>query len=45
MLRALQLAGDCDLDVALVSYGRPSPELRELVRWYDTSGGRSNGSS
>lgn len=35
MLRALQLAGDHDLDVAVVSYGRPSPGLQQLVRRYD----------
>lgn len=45
MLRALRLAGDCDLDIALVSYGRPSPELRELVRRYDEAGGRSRETS
>ncbi|MCJ2044480.1 hypothetical protein MKK58_08030 [Methylobacterium sp. J-078] len=32
MRRALQLAGEYDLDVAVVSYEQPSPGLRELVR-------------
>ncbi|WP_244472785.1 hypothetical protein [Methylobacterium sp. Leaf89] len=35
MLRALRLAGDHDLDVAVVSYGHPSSGLRDLVRRYD----------
>ena len=35
MLRALRLAGARDLDVTVVSYGRPSPGLCELVRRYD----------
>lgn len=39
MLRTLRLAGDHDLDVALVSCGPPVPELCELVRRYaDASG-------
>ena len=42
MLRALRLASDRDLDVAVVSYGRPSQELRELVRRYDDPSDRSN---
>ena len=32
MLRALQLAGGHDLDVAIVSYGRPAADLVRLVR-------------
>ncbi|KQQ15540.1 hypothetical protein ASF59_14525 [Methylobacterium sp. Leaf121] len=35
MLRALRLAGDQDLDVAIVSYGQSSSGLRNLVRRYD----------
>lgn len=35
MLRALRLAGDQDLDVAIVSYGQSSSSLRNLVRRYD----------
>ena len=31
MLRALRLAGDRDLDVAIVSFGAPSPSMRALV--------------
>ncbi|GJE42183.1 hypothetical protein [Methylobacterium soli] len=45
MLRALRLASDCDLDVTVVSYGRPSPGLRELVRRYDDMGSRSGAST
>ncbi|WP_342148001.1 hypothetical protein [Methylorubrum sp. SB2] len=41
MLRALRLASDRDLEVAVVSYGRPSQELRELVRRYDEAADRS----
>ncbi|GJE59015.1 hypothetical protein [Methylobacterium trifolii] len=32
LLRALRLVGDQDLDVAIVSYGRPSPALTDFVR-------------
>ena len=32
MLRALQVAGEHDLDVIIVSYGRAPPGLREVVR-------------
>lgn len=31
MLRALRLFGDCDLNVAIVSYGRATPALRTFV--------------
>lgn len=41
MQRALRLAGDHDLDVAVVSYGPPAPELRELVRRYADASGRA----
>lgn len=32
MARALRIAGEFDLDVAIVSYGRASHSLREFVR-------------
>ncbi|MBK3396137.1 MULTISPECIES: hypothetical protein [Methylobacterium] len=38
LLRALRLAGDGDLDVALVSYGPPAPALHDLVRRYAEPG-------
>lgn len=41
MLRALRLASDRDLDVAIVSYGRPSFELQALVRKLIDARGRS----
>lgn len=44
MLRALRLAGDRDLDVAVVSYGRASQEMRELVRRYDDPNAKAKGS-
>lgn len=31
ILRALRIVSACDLDVAIVSFGRPSPSLRELI--------------
>ncbi|GJD92404.1 hypothetical protein BHAOGJBA_5958 [Methylobacterium hispanicum] len=35
MLRALRLAGDRDLDVAVVSYGRPPQAMRDLMEQYE----------
>jgi hypothetical protein len=35
MLRALRLAGDRDLDVAMVSYGRPPQVMRDLMGQYE----------
>lgn len=42
MLRALQLASNRDLDVAIVSYGRPSLVLQELVRRFPDASDRSS---
>ncbi|MCJ2007960.1 hypothetical protein [Methylobacterium sp. J-092] len=42
LLRALRLARGHGLDVAIVSYGPPSPNLRHLVRSYDEAGRTSD---
>ncbi|TXM99098.1 hypothetical protein FV242_26695 [Methylobacterium sp. WL64] len=45
MLQALRLVGDRDLDVSIVSYGRPPSDLSELVRQYYDPDGRSGASA